>query len=60
MGNERVARETMTWVKQWDWCVFGRRKGKKRLKEGEEEDELDDYHRPRQKVGLICYCLFSD
>jgi chromosome transmission fidelity protein 18 len=24
LGNERVARETLAWVKHWDWCVFGR------------------------------------
>lgn len=50
MGNERVARETMAWVKQWDWCVFGKR-GKKRVRDGEENIELEDeYHRPRQRV----------
>ncbi|KAG6855713.1 hypothetical protein H0H87_011701 [Tephrocybe sp. NHM501043] len=54
MGNERVARETMAWVKQWDWCVFGSKKGKKRPRNGDEKfDELDEYHRPREKLLLI-------
>ncbi|KAJ7085780.1 P-loop containing nucleoside triphosphate hydrolase protein [Mycena belliarum] len=54
MGNERVARETMEWVKQWDWCVFGKAKGKKRPREGDEAlEELDEYHRPREKLLLL-------
>ncbi|KAG6879255.1 hypothetical protein C0992_004084 [Termitomyces sp. T32_za158] len=54
MGNERVARETMTWVKRWDWCVFGNKKGKKRPRAGDENfDEMDEYHRPREKLLLI-------
>lgn len=51
MGNERVARETMEWVKQWDWCVFGNTRGKKRPRNGDENyNENDEYHRPREKV----------
>jgi chromosome transmission fidelity protein 18 len=51
LGNERVARETMAWVKQWDWCVFGKKKSKKRLREDDENFNPDDeYHRPREKV----------
>ncbi|KAJ7632861.1 P-loop containing nucleoside triphosphate hydrolase protein [Roridomyces roridus] len=54
MGNERVARETMAWVKQWDWCVFGKMKGKKRPREGDEGfDATDEYHRPREKLLLL-------
>ncbi|KAG6910312.1 hypothetical protein DXG01_011709 [Tephrocybe rancida] len=54
MGNERVARETMAWVKQWDWCVFGNKKGKKRPRAGDENfEELDEYHRPREKLLLL-------
>lgn len=51
LGNERVARETMAWLKQWDWCVFGKKKSKKRLREDDENYNPDDeYHRPREKV----------
>ncbi|TFK42329.1 P-loop containing nucleoside triphosphate hydrolase protein [Crucibulum laeve] len=54
MGNERVARETMAWVKQWDWCVFGNKKGKKRTRDADENaDEQDEYHRPREKLLLL-------
>ncbi|KAG6832058.1 hypothetical protein H0H92_005480 [Tricholoma furcatifolium] len=54
MGNERVAREIMAWVKQWDWCVFGKRKGKKRARTGDENTEgMDEYHRPEQKLLLL-------
>ncbi|KAF8077688.1 P-loop containing nucleoside triphosphate hydrolase protein [Lyophyllum atratum] len=54
MGNERVARETMAWVKQWDWCVFGSKKGRKRPRSGDESyNETDEYHRPREKLLLI-------
>ncbi|KAF9265625.1 P-loop containing nucleoside triphosphate hydrolase protein [Marasmius fiardii PR-910] len=52
MGNERVARETLTWVKQWDWCVFGKNKGKKRSRE-EDLSEMDEYHRPKEKILLL-------
>jgi len=51
-GNERVARETMLWVKEWDRCVFGivnRSKGKKKKEEGEEE-YIDEFHRPKERV----------
>jgi len=51
LGNERVAREVLAWVKQWDWCVFGKKKNKKRPREGEEHYHPDDeYRRPREKV----------
>ncbi|KAG6860581.1 hypothetical protein C0995_009630 [Termitomyces sp. Mi166 len=54
MGNERVARETMAWVKRWDWCVFGNKKGRKRPRAGDENfDEMDEYHRPREKLLLL-------
>ncbi|KAF8891293.1 P-loop containing nucleoside triphosphate hydrolase protein, partial [Infundibulicybe gibba] len=54
MGNERVARETMTWVKQWDWCVFGKRKGKKRARDDDEDPTGgDEYHRPKEKLLLL-------
>ncbi|KAG5645600.1 hypothetical protein DXG03_005738 [Asterophora parasitica] len=54
MGNERVARETMAWVKQWDWCVFGSKKGRKRPRTGDENfNESDEYHRPKEKLLLL-------
>lgn len=51
LGNERVAREVMAWVKQWDWCVFGKTRNKKRQREEDQNyDPEDEYHRPREKV----------
>jgi hypothetical protein len=41
----------MVWVKQWDFCVFGKKKGKKRPRDDDENFNPDDeYHRPREKV----------
>ncbi|KAF8559685.1 P-loop containing nucleoside triphosphate hydrolase protein [Imleria badia] len=54
LGNERVARDVMAWVKQWDWCVFGKTRNKKRPREDDENyDPEDEYHRPREKLLLI-------
>ncbi|KAJ3576874.1 hypothetical protein NP233_g105 [Leucocoprinus birnbaumii] len=54
IGNDRVARETMAWIKQWDFCVFGKKKGKKRQRTGDENSNPDDeYHRPREKILLL-------
>ncbi|KXN91400.1 Chromosome transmission fidelity protein 18 [Leucoagaricus sp. SymC.cos] len=54
IGNDRVARETMAWVKQWDFCVFGKTKGKKRQRDGDENFNADDeYHRPQEKILLL-------
>ena len=45
----------MAWVKQWDWCVFGRtKKGMKGPQKKDEEDPYqDEYHRPREKVNTL-------
>ncbi|KAJ3550684.1 hypothetical protein NM688_g5019 [Phlebia brevispora] len=50
VGDDRVHREVMSWVKEWDFCVFGKSKGKKRARD---EDNPDDYRRPREKLLLI-------
>lgn len=53
LGNERVARDAMTWVKQWDYCVFGISKGKKRARDSDENiDPHDEFRRPREKVCI--------
>ena len=58
VGNERVARDILGWIKQWDYCVFGKRnmKGKKRALEDEEVNMDDEYRRPKEKV---IYCTRS-
>jgi chromosome transmission fidelity protein 18 len=50
MGNERVARDALSWLKQWDRCVFGKTNGKKRKRDGNENEVQDPYNRPREKV----------
>jgi chromosome transmission fidelity protein 18 len=54
-GDERVNRETLAWVKEWDQCVFGTRKRNlKRKREDEPPVEqggrTDQWGRPREKV----------
>lgn len=49
VGDDRVHREVLAWVKEWDFCVFGNKKGKKRQRD---EENLDPYRRPQEKVSL--------
>ncbi|KIJ35765.1 hypothetical protein M422DRAFT_261949, partial [Sphaerobolus stellatus SS14] len=56
LGDERVHRETLAWVKEWDFCVYGKRKpkGKQRADEGEHDyGPEDEYHRPRERILLL-------
>lgn len=56
-GDERVNRETLAWVKEWDQCVFGSRRRKLKRKREEEPEQsgwTDQWGRPREKV-LIEY-----
>ncbi|KAE9385281.1 hypothetical protein BT96DRAFT_1007197 [Gymnopus androsaceus JB14] len=54
MGNDRVAREALEWLKQWDKCVFGKSKGKKRRRDEEENFDANDPHqRPKQRILLL-------
>lgn len=48
LGDDRIHREVMSWVKEWDYCVYGKKKGKKRARG---EENLDEYRRPREKVS---------
>ncbi|CAE6437376.1 unnamed protein product [Rhizoctonia solani] len=54
LGDERVHRETMAWLKEWDQCVFGRRK-RRTLKQDENEGPQyqDEHGRPREKILLL-------
>ncbi|KAH9833020.1 P-loop containing nucleoside triphosphate hydrolase protein [Rhodofomes roseus] len=56
LGDDRVHREVMSWVKEWDYCVFGRRqglgRGRKRPR-GEDGDNLDEWKRPEEKILLL-------
>ncbi|KAI5124305.1 hypothetical protein M0805_008913 [Coniferiporia weirii] len=60
LGDERVHRETMGWLKEWDHCVFGKKKAMKRQKklfndrDADFENQYEDaYHRPREKILLL-------
>ncbi|KJA27021.1 hypothetical protein HYPSUDRAFT_981028 [Hypholoma sublateritium FD-334 SS-4] len=53
VGNEKVARDAMAWVKEWDFCVFGKSKGKKRSRDDEEEVNTDPFRRPKEKILLL-------
>ncbi|KAK5801825.1 P-loop containing nucleoside triphosphate hydrolase protein [Linnemannia elongata] len=57
MGDERVNREVLSWIKQWDQCVFGRKFNKftpeykkQQFKEFRKPDALG---RPDRKVLLL-------
>lgn len=49
LGDDRVHREVMGWVKEWDYCVFGKSKGKQKMTE--DGQYFDEYRRPREKVS---------
>jgi chromosome transmission fidelity protein 18 len=52
LGDERVHRDVLSWVKEWDQCVFGKSKvrGKKRPRDEDDREAQDQYHRPYEKV----------
>ena len=51
LGSDRVHREVMEWVKEWDYYVFGKSKGKQRM--AEDGQHFDEYRRPREKVNPL-------
>ncbi|EJD53229.1 P-loop containing nucleoside triphosphate hydrolase protein [Auricularia subglabra TFB-10046 SS5] len=53
LGDERVHRETMAWVKQWDFCVFGTNRRRKRQHDEMEEENNDELQRPRERILLL-------
>ena len=48
LGDDRIHREVMSWLKEWDYCVFGKRKGKKRARD---DDNPDEFRRPKERVS---------
>jgi len=60
LGDEKVNLEVLSWVKEWDFCVFGKRKGKKRARESEVRTAPEDeFHRPPEKVRVFYQLKFS-
>ncbi|KAH7107651.1 P-loop containing nucleoside triphosphate hydrolase protein [Auriculariales sp. MPI-PUGE-AT-0066] len=53
LGDERVHRETMAWVKQWDFCVFGANKRRKWQRDEFDIPNPDELKRPREKILLL-------
>ncbi|KAI0371671.1 P-loop containing nucleoside triphosphate hydrolase protein [Pilatotrama ljubarskyi] len=55
LGDDRVHREVLSWVKEWDACVFGKGKarGKKRARGDEDGENLDEWRRPKEKLLLL-------
>jgi chromosome transmission fidelity protein 18 len=69
VGDERVHREAMAWLKEWDECVFKKKKKKPKAKEtvigkkrgwddGDGGDagrfaEKDEFGRPRERVRRL-------
>ncbi|KAL5635295.1 hypothetical protein ACGC1H_004171 [Rhizoctonia solani] len=54
LGDERVHRETMAWLKEWDQCVFGRRKRRNLKQDVDEGPQYQDEHgRPRERILLL-------
>ncbi len=53
LGDDRVHREVLSWVKEWDSCVFGKNKnrGRKRARDDENGENVDQWRRPQEKVG---------
>jgi len=51
LGDDRVHREVMAWVKEWDYCVFGKSKGKQKMTE--DGQYFDEYRRPQEKVNRL-------
>ncbi|TFK91791.1 P-loop containing nucleoside triphosphate hydrolase protein [Polyporus arcularius HHB13444] len=55
LGDDRVHREVLSWVKEWDSCVFGKNKnrGRKRARDDADGENLDQWRRPREKLLLL-------
>ncbi|KAH9966851.1 hypothetical protein BC827DRAFT_1153171 [Russula dissimulans] len=49
LGDERVHREVLAWMKQWDVCVFGKGKGGKRARDGDRFGSEDKLGRPQER-----------
>ncbi|KAG8885565.1 hypothetical protein FRB97_000473 [Tulasnella sp. 331] len=63
VGDESVHRETLSWVKEWDQCVFKRKSNKSKKRSRAERDAADagredqrapdEYGRPYEKILLL-------
>ncbi|KAI9632791.1 P-loop containing nucleoside triphosphate hydrolase protein [Dioszegia hungarica] len=56
LGEDRTHRDVMSWLKEWDKCVFKRAAPSKKRKAGAEEEEnpyTDALGRPRERILLL-------
>ncbi|KAL4399028.1 Chromosome transmission fidelity protein 18 [Malassezia pachydermatis] len=54
LGEDRVHREALRWLKEWDPCVFGRAPPPARpMRDGYEERAPDPYGRPHERALLL-------
>lgn len=55
LGDDRVHRDALRWIKEWDPCVFGRKAPAPRKRTLDEPDERmpDPYRRPHERVLLV-------
>ncbi|KAJ3026307.1 UNVERIFIED_CONTAM: Chromosome transmission fidelity protein 18 [Siphonaria sp. JEL0065] len=55
VGDERINREVLTWVKQWDYCVFKKpiRKNQGNQNQNDWQKPLDAFNRPEKKILLL-------
>ncbi|KAK4688524.1 chromosome transmission fidelity protein 18, partial [Tremellales sp. Uapishka_1] len=53
LGEERVHREVMSWLKEWDRCVFKRAIPGKKRKADDGEGFYDALGRPKEKILLL-------
>ncbi|KAH9846087.1 P-loop containing nucleoside triphosphate hydrolase protein [Lenzites betulinus] len=55
LGDDRVHREVLSWIKEWDSCVYGKgtARGKKRARGDEDGENLDEWRRPKEKLLLL-------
>ncbi|KAG5520202.1 hypothetical protein PMAC_001279 [Pneumocystis sp. 'macacae'] len=53
LGDERVHRETLRWIKHWDFCVFGKYCLQSKIFEDENDFNCDFLKRPKQKILIL-------
>ncbi|KAG5440327.1 hypothetical protein PCANB_001897 [Pneumocystis canis] len=53
LGDERINREVLRWIKHWDFCVFGKCFLQSKIFEKDDEFNYDFLKRPKQKILML-------
>ncbi|KTW25985.1 hypothetical protein T552_03259 [Pneumocystis carinii B80] len=53
IGDDRIHREVLRWIKHWDFCVFGKYLPQSKIYEKENELNYDFLKRPKQKILML-------